>query len=96
MTGIINDDELFDTSEHCSREEAAKKVKEELTKLERCAYESLDNNKEGKYLQKWMRDRLFFTVGSDLNASYVTGQHDMLRMVLGFISSYKIKKRIGL
>jgi len=76
-----------------NREKFQSDYENEQHRLFRAAYETFENSKYGPELLKYLQNKLYAPVGPDVDAKYMTGQHDMIRMILGWITSYELLAR---
>ena len=73
-----------------NRKKFEEDYKQELNQVYRAAYETFVNNHYGKELRKALENKLYAPIGHDGNAEYMAGQHDMIRMIFGWIKSYEL------
>ena len=73
-----------------NREKFKEDYKNELHQVYRAAYETFENTKYGEVLRKVLEKKLFSPIGPDVDAKYMAGQHDMIRMIFGWIKSYEL------
>jgi hypothetical protein len=73
-----------------NREKFKEDYKNELHQVYRAAYETFENSKCGKQMQDILRKKLYAPIGPDVDAKYMAGQHDMIRMIFGWIKSYEL------
>ncbi len=73
-----------------NREKFKEDYQNELHQVYRAAYETFENTKYGKKLREALENKLFAQVGPEGNADYMAGQHDMIRMIFGWIKSYEL------
>ena len=64
--------------------------KREQQQLYKAAYETFENTKYGGEVINFLKNKLYAPVGVEADARYMTGQHDMIRMILGWIKSYEL------
>jgi len=73
-----------------NREKFKEDYKNEIHKVYRAAYETFENTKYGKVLREVLEKKLFSPIGPEVDATYMAGQHDMIRMIFGWIKSYEL------